>query len=118
MAARRYCWAAAGEIAAHAERVADQDMDLGRARIVRLKPAGAGQRLVAEAAGEQSRDQPNLGRAVAWIVLGGAADGGEVAVAERVGRGERAGLRPGGAGEVERSRGRIALPRQRPADQR
>ena len=68
LAARRYCSAAPAKSPRDAERVADQDMDFGRAGIVGLEPAGAGQRLVAEAAGEQGRDQPDLGRAVARIL--------------------------------------------------
>ena len=101
-----------GEIAARAERVADQDMHFGRAGIGRLQPARARQRLVALAAAEQGRDQADLGRAVVRRLLGGAADARRTRL-RRAGRARRArpaAARRRGRGRARRRRHRRAAP--------
>ena len=118
MAARRYCWTAPAKSPRTPSASPTRIWASGTPGFCCLEAARALQRLVAIAAGEQSRDQPHLGGAVAGIVGGGAADGGEIAVAQRIERGERAGLRPRGAGEIERGGDRFALPRERAAHQR
>ena len=119
LAARRYWPAAPAKSPPTPSASPTRIWTSGAPGIGGLEPARAGQRLVGLAAAEQGARSAGPGRgrrpdsrsAARRTPANSPSPSGSSAA-------QRAGLRLGGAGEIERGRRRLAGPRQRPADQR